>query len=169
VIAALARTRGTSALSGGQGDLVFFDLRPYAARLRMLNGAAAIEAARDAVLRPLVLAGPGTIGPAPMFGRASIQLAVRNPRPHPATARFTVNAAVPAGAPLSIGSPTGRQTLAGVRAGTGRVYSYRTTLEIPPGSSRILLRAPSSTSIVPFTATLSDPALIALAPPAPAR
>jgi phosphoglycerol transferase len=169
VIAAIARTLGTSALSGGQGDLVFFDLRPYAARLQTLNGAAAIQAARDAVLRPLVLAGPGTIGPAPMFGQASIQLAVRNPRPRPATARFTVNAAVPAGAPLSIGSPTGSKTLAGVRARTGRVYSYQTTLEIPPGSSHILLRAPSSTNIVPFTATLTDPALIALAPPAQAR
>jgi phosphoglycerol transferase len=171
----LARAVGSAPLTGGQGDLAFFDLRPYAARLNALNGRPAIERARDAVLRPLRITGTVVPGVAGLFDRAATTLAIHNPRTTPTPARITMTAALPAGARLVVETAGTTQTLTSAR-GQGpigsqapRAYQYEASIAVPPGSSRLVLRSPDNPAIVPISVTITDAALLALATPPPAR
>jgi hypothetical protein len=153
--AALSAQLGEAPLVSRWGGVWFFDLRPYAARLRGALGPEGARAVRTATLTPLrVRCGGGavTLTGAPGAG------------PAPAVFTADFSGLSPATGPYVLRWPDGSlQTLAPRKESA----AVRRELAVAPGSSTIALLSPTPTpthfEVQVTGATLTVPALAALA------
>ncbi|MHB8657790.1 MAG: hypothetical protein ACYC91_07510 [Solirubrobacteraceae bacterium] len=171
VTASLSALLGTSAIRGGAGDsLVFFDLRPYAARLRLASPPGVFAAAAAATLHPLTVGDPASssalrepIGQAGQVGQVGQvrTLIAHNPSAQATRATLTLLMLARPGSLLSLRGGGVAATLSGQAAGRF-VALYRVTVTLAPGRSRFALSMPRASGVL-FSAVLTDRSQLELA------
>jgi hypothetical protein len=128
------------------GDLWFFDLRPYAARLRAAHGGAQVRALRQATLWPLRVACSST------------GLVLHNPLPHTRGATLRVRFTPTSGLATPVRMALAQSTLAAVTVGAGG-STLSAHLKLAPGSTRLRISLPAASGLQLSNVVLSDDAL----------
>lgn len=143
-------------LTSTDGDLAFFDLRPYGERLRRTHGPAAVASLGEVTVRPVVLRFGAGFNPPEQNGvsrwawtkRPRAQLNLYNPADRPRGVRLAASVSSGGEADARITYPDGSRQRLSI-AGPASVAAFYRDLTLRPGNNFVALETPSSTVAAP--------------------